>query len=91
MKKDQAKKLTRNFGFFQQHIKQMTLEEAKSVKNEPMHHVVGNHSRCGDWCLGKRALRENKPYNKPPMFDVNNPVDQKTFVEVMKIHDNRLI
>ena len=75
--KGQSKKLTRNFGFFQSGIRGMTVEEAREVKNEFMHHVIGNHSQCGNWCNGKRAQRYNKLYNVPAIFDKNNPTDQK--------------
>ena len=53
LENNQATKLTRNFGFFQQNIKGMMLEEGRKVKYERMHHVVGKHSAFGDWCRGK--------------------------------------
>ena len=40
---DQAKKLSKNFGYFQNQIKEMLTEEAEVYKNVPMHHIVGDH------------------------------------------------
>ena len=57
LRNDQAKKLTTNFGYFQAQLKGLTLEDAKLRRYEPLHHISGNHLRCGDWCRGKRPLK----------------------------------
>ena len=65
----------------------MTFEEAKQHCDVPMRHIIGDHSKCGDWCLSKRAVDENKPSNKPPMFDLSNPRDSHTYEKVKVVHE----
>ena len=62
-------------------------EEAKEHRDVPMRHIIGDHSKCGDWCLAKRTKATNKPYDKPPMFDLNKPRDKYTYDGVKKVHD----
>ena len=88
LSKEQAKILTTNFGYFQNQMKCLTLEEARAKKNEPMHHIIGEHHFCGDWCRGKQALDNQLPYNKPPMFDLEKTKDKKTYEAVKKLHDH---
>ena len=78
LRNDQAKKLTTNFGYFQAQLKGLTLEDAKLQRYEPLHHISGNHLRCGDWCCGKKALEMGLQY-KRPMLDLKKEQDQKTF------------
>ena len=53
---------------------------------EPMHHISGNHLRCGDWCRGKKALEMGLQY-KRPMLDLKKEQDQKTFEGIKKMHE----
>ena len=55
---------------FQNQMKWLTLEEAQAMNMEPMNHGIRNHNLCGSWCLGKQALNNKLPYNRPPMFDL---------------------
>ena len=57
---DQAKKLSKYFGYFQNQIKEISSEEAKVYKDVPMHHIVGDHDGCGDWCAAKKAKADNR-------------------------------
>ena len=81
-----AKALANHFGHFQNQIRHMTFDEAKKHFDVPMRHIVGDHSKCGDWCLEKRAEEEKKPSNKPPMFDLCNPRDAHTYEKVKEVH-----
>lgn len=86
--KSQAKKLTSNFGYFQNQIKCLALEEVQAIKMEPMDCVIGNHNLCGSWCRGKQALNNKLPYNRPPMFDLCKKKDCKTYEAVKEEHEH---
>ena len=88
LSKGQAKKLTSNFGYFQNQMKCLTLEEARAIKMEPMHHITGNHHLCGSWCRGKQTLDKKLPYNRPPMFDLTKKKDHKTYEAVKEVHEH---
>ena len=88
LSKSQAKKLTSNFGYFQNQIKGLTLKEAQAIKMEPMNHVIGNHNLCGNWCRGKQALDNKLSYNRPPMFDLCKKKDCKTYEAVKEEHEH---
>ena len=87
LKDDQAKTLGRHFGYFQNRIKTLTLEDAEAEVEAPMLHLAGKHEKCGEWCLSKRAENEGKSINKLPMFDLRKPRDEKTWREVREVFE----
>ena len=56
---DQANILVTHFAYFQNQIKDMTFEQAKEYHDVPMRHIVRHHTKCGKWCLSKRAADES--------------------------------
>ena len=52
-----------------------------------MRHIIGDHTKCGDWCIAKRAKADNKTCNKPPMFDFNKHWDKYAYEGVKKVHE----
>ena len=83
---DQAKKLSKHFGYFQNQIKEMPTEEAEVYKNVPMRHIVGDHDGCGDWCAAKKAKAKNRKYTKKPMFNLAILHNKKTWEQVKEVH-----
>ena len=83
---DQAKKLSKHFGYFQNQIKEMSSEEAKVYKDVLMRHIVGDHDGCGDWCAEKKAKANNRKYNKKPMSNLTIPCHKKMWGKVNEVH-----
>ena len=58
-------------------MRKETKKDMHRLRKVPVLHAQGNHSLCcetkNDWCLASRAHKKGKPYNKKPIFNVDNP------------------
>ena len=72
----QAGKLRKNFGYWQSQTKNLTFEDMKYLKDVPIMHATGDHSKCSsEWCHARRLQEEGKTYNRKYMF--SSPKDDR--------------
>lgn len=65
----------------------MKLPDVEVAREAAMLYLAGTHEKCGRWCLAKKAEMEGKPWNKPPMFNLKLPHNNKTWSKVKEVFE----
>ena len=65
----------------------MIMPDVELTREAAMLHLAGTCEKCGSWFLANKVEMEGKPWNKPPMFDLKVPRDNKTWREVKEVFE----
>lgn len=60
-----ARRLKRSWGYMIRQNIDSPLDEFVTAAKAVLEHTFNNHEFCGDWCQGKRAIKEGKVYDNP--------------------------